>query len=89
MISLQNAFEPSSRAAARRRAEAADPGVGERIGDPGHQRRLRADDDEVGLHLPGGADDGAGVGRDPAAGRAACAAMPTLPGAHTTSGALR
>ena len=46
MISLANALEPSSRAAAAS-AEAAHARRGERVGEPRDERRLGPDDDEV------------------------------------------
>ena len=60
MTSLANAFEPSICAAARGRAEHRDPRVAERVGDPGDQRRLRPDDDQVDPEL-GRASVGDGV----------------------------
>ena len=47
MISLANTFEPSSRAASRVGPKAAMPASLERVDEPGDQRRLGADDDEV------------------------------------------
>ena len=63
MISLANAFEPSSRAAAATRAEAADAGGEQRVGEPVDERRLRPDDDEVDLRRAGRGGERVGIVR--------------------------
>ena len=45
---LANAFELSSRAAAAEGPKHGDAGLGHPVGEPGRERRLGADDDEVG-----------------------------------------
>ena len=52
MTSLAKALEPSIRAAAGGRPEADDPGGPHGVGDPGDQRHLGPDHDEVGLPAP-------------------------------------
>ena len=47
MTSLENAFEPSSRAAAAHGAEARQAAGGAGVRQPGHQRRLRAGHDQL------------------------------------------
>ena len=61
MTSFANAFDPSSRAAARTRAEDGDAGVAERVGDARDERRLRADDDQVGRQRAGQRGDAVDV----------------------------
>ena len=63
MTSLANAFEPSSCGGRRGRAEAGDALGPHRVGDPGDQRRLRADHDQVGADLDGQRGDRVGVDR--------------------------
>ena len=53
----------SIRAAAADRPEDRDPGVDERVGHPGRQRRLGPDDDELGGLAPGERDHGGPVER--------------------------
>ena len=48
ITSLAKALLPSSRAARGRRPEAGDPAGPDGVRDPGHERRLGPDDDEVG-----------------------------------------
>ena len=55
--SWQNALLHSIRAAAARRPEDRDPGLDQRIGDPGGQRRLGADDDQLDGLAPRERDD--------------------------------
>jgi hypothetical protein len=45
------------------RTEARDAGGGDRVGDPGDQRRLRTDDHEVGTELLRQGGHGVGAGR--------------------------
>ena len=87
MTSLANALEPSSRAAAADRAEAAHALGGERVGEPGDERRLGPDDHEVDRRLA--RPRGRVPRRRRRARRAAAASrrMPALPGAHSSSGA--
>ena len=51
MISLANAFEPSSRAGSRLGPNTGTPLHLELVDEPGHQRRLGPDDDEVDARL--------------------------------------
>ena len=55
---MAKAFEPSSRAASRGRAEAGDPDGGHGVGDAGDERRLGADDDQVGADVARQGGDG-------------------------------
>ena len=87
MISLANAFEPSSRAAAATGPKQRTPAAAQRVGEPGDERRLGPDDDEVDARRraprpasAAGSSAGASSGR-------ASRRMPALPGAHSTSGA--
>ena len=57
MTSLANAFEPSSRAAAPDGPKQAMPALPHGVGDPGDQRRLGTDDDEVGAEPLGQVGD--------------------------------
>ena len=57
MTCLAKDFEPSIVAGAGVRPEAVDPGRAQRVGRPGHQRRLRADDHQVRAELAGQAED--------------------------------
>ena len=67
------------------RAEAGDPGVPDGVGDPGHQRHLGADDDQVGAPLGGQRGDGDRVGGVDARRAAAITAVPALPGAQASA----
>ena len=62
------------------------PAALERVDEPGDQRRLGADDDEVGRLVARGRDERADVARAASRQRAS-AAIPALPGAQTSSGA--
>ena len=81
MISLANALEPSSRAAAPRGPEGGDAARGQEVDEAGDERRLGPDDDEVdglalgrrghGGHVAGADVEQARVARDAGvAGRA-------------------
>ena len=61
ITSLAKALEPSSCAASLRGAEAGDARLAHGVGDPGDQRRLRADDDQVGAQLDGQRGDAVAV----------------------------
>ena len=63
ITSLAKALEPSSAAASRRRAEAADPTGTDGVGDPGDQGGLRTDDDQVGVEPDGEVGHGVAVER--------------------------
>ena len=80
MISLQNALEPSSCAAALVGPKQRMPAFAERVGEARHERRLGTDHHEVDVLGGGGGDDPvdvlgpdrdhAGVGLDPGVARA-------------------
>ena len=78
--SLVKPFEPSSRAASRLGPKAAMPAAREIVGDPGDQRRLRADDDQVDLSGAAETDHRTVVG-DVERDQLGASAMPGLPGA--------
>ena len=63
ITSLAKALEPSSRAAAARRAEAGDARGADGVGDPGDQRRLGTDHDQVGADPRGQVGDRRAVHR--------------------------
>ena len=80
--SLVKAFEPSSRAAALRRAEGLDAGRREVVDEAGDERRLRSDHDEVDRRSSRQkAITAAWSATSSADVRAACAPCPGLPGA--------
>ena len=62
---MANAFEPSICAAAGARAEDGDAAMAQLVGEPGDERRLGADHDEVDPELAGERDErGVVVGAD-------------------------
>ena len=87
MISLANAFEPSSRAAAAHGPEARTPAASQRVGEPGDQRRLGPDDHEVDARVaPPRPASATGSPASASSALAPRARMPALPGAHSSSG---
>jgi hypothetical protein len=60
---LRERLRPLELRGRTRRSEARHPCLGERVSDPGHQRRLGSDHDQVGADLPGERRDGCAVHR--------------------------
>ena len=85
ITSLQNALDPSSRAAAARRAEGADPRVGQGVDDARDERRLGSDHDEVNASAPRRGTIRS-MSSTPMSRTWASPAIPALPGAHRISG---